>query len=190
VNRQPVKELYTDSVEVMPLDYDWGQGYLEKWEYFEAAICEECGKPVVVWGEGRHRDIEEGTRCGGYVFTEGPMMNYYYPLPDFDHWPDPAQAAKRIADLPLCIIRFSDSGEYALALTAGGMDLSWEICEAYMCLGYLPPLHFCHLPSLAGIKLDQRTCWILAGCRRSAKVAAYRAREVKEKLRKLRKKLA
>ena len=35
--------------------------------------------------------------------------------------------------------------EAALAVSAGGMDLSWDVCEAYLLLGYLPPLNFYHL---------------------------------------------
>ena len=97
------------------------------------------------------------------------MMNYYYPIDLDAERDDLEEAAKKLVDLPLCIVTFEDSDTIALALTGGGMDLSWEICEAYMLLGYLPPLHFCDLPGISGRGTSNRDKWIIAGCRRSAK---------------------
>lgn len=114
--------------------------------------------------------------------AEGPMMNYSYELPCFEL--DENRAAERIAHLPLCIVLSDDphheeAGLPALALTGGGMDLTWEIAEAYMTLGYLPPLDYCHLPAMCGRgtlsyggeyggqSLSERDAWIIAGCRRS-----------------------
>ena len=96
------------------------------------------------------------------------MMNYYYPLAT-RHDFDPQSAAKAIADLPLVIVQFTESGDYALALTGGGMDLSWEICEAFMRIGELPPMHFAsQLPRICGRGTSARDKWIIAGCRRMA----------------------
>lgn len=139
--------LNCDTIDVKPRDYDFGKGYAEKWEYFEAVTCDKCGEAVIVHGENHHNDIDD-TDCDGYLNSDGPMMNYYYPLPGFDM--DVEDAAKAIVDLPLCIVHFEDTDEYALALTGGGMNLSWEICAAYLKLGYMPPLHFADLPKLAG----------------------------------------
>ena len=140
------ERLNCDSVDVKPRDYDFGEGYPEAWEYYEAAECQECGKPVLVTGEEHHRTVED-VDCDGYLCSEGPMMNYYYPLPGFKM--DVEEAAKKIANLPLCIVYFHETEEYALALTGGGMDLSWEICAAFIELGYHPPVHF-RLPEFAG----------------------------------------
>ena len=72
------------------------------------------------------------------------MMNYAYPCA----WHDGATAALMLVDLPLVPVVLAD-GTHALALTGGGMDLSWEICRAYVALGFLPPLHYCRdLPRL------------------------------------------
>lgn len=38
------------------------------------------------------------------------------------------------------------TGQYYLALTGGGMDMSWEIAETYVDLGYLPPSNLGSLP--------------------------------------------
>ncbi len=160
--------LNCDAVEQKPRDYDFSQGYPEKWECFEAARCDKCNKAVLVSGESHHNEIEK-TECDGYLYGEGPMMNYYYPLPGFKM--DPQEAAKLIVDLPLCLVYFPDTEEYALALTGGGMDLSWEICAAYMKVGYWPPTHF-RLPGMAGgpgigIKEAKK---VVAGMRESIRI--------------------
>ena len=95
-------------------------------------------------------------------------MNYYYPLP---RELDPSEERQiALAHLPLCLVQFEDSGKCALALTGGGMDMSWEICEAFMVLGFLPPVHFAGLPDMAGLKLDARNRWIMAGVEKSLRV--------------------
>lgn len=97
-----------------------------------------------------HTSWQEG---GPEVGLEGPMMNYYYPL-DTPHSFDPQQAALKLVDLPVCLVSFAN--EYALALTGGGMDLSWEICEAYVRLGEAPPFHFAsRLPRMAEVASER-----------------------------------
>lgn len=189
MRRKPIKELHTDAIEVLPRDYDWSEGYTERWDYDQAERCEECRVPLVTSGEAHHHEIDDESDCDGYVCAEGPMMNYFYELPRFAQDWEPGEAAKRIVDLPLCIVHLIDEEIYGLALTGGGMDLSWEICEAHMLLGYLPPLHFCDLPEMAGLKLNARTRWILAGCGRSASVAVFRAGMTRDKLRRLRQRI-
>lgn len=85
--------------------------------------------------EGMGVCLCEETPCTGHIpLFEGPMMNYFYPCP----FPDSQEAAKAIQHLPLCAVEFS-SGDTGFALTAGGMDMSWEICAAYVACGFLPP---------------------------------------------------
>ena len=89
-------------------------------------------------------------------YAEGPMMNYWYPLEEQDEdrlGPyrstfDAAEAAFRLRHHSLCLVEVG--GELGLALTGGGMDFTWDIAEAFIDLGYLPPLHFCDLPGMAG----------------------------------------
>ncbi len=187
MKRKPVRELYVDAVDTSPRSFDYSEGYPERWDYFEACRCEECNKVKLVQGEEHHHNVED-TDCRGYLNTEGPMMDFFYPLPHFDHL-GTDEAAKLIVDLPLCVIYVEDMNEYGLALTGGGMDLSWEICEAYMRLNYLPPVHFCDLPGMAGKRLNTRTKWILAGCRRSLKVVEQRASFTREHLQSISKSL-
>lgn len=178
----PVKDLYYGMTDVKPVNYDWSSGYPEVWDFHVASRCEECNEIVVGRGGERHCDVDDDSECEGYVpLSEGPMMSYYYPLPDFDM--SCTDAAKLLVDLPLVVVEFQDSGDKALALSGGGMDLSWEICEAFMRLGYLPPVHFSDLPEMSGRGQSAKDRWIIASCRRSLQGAKH---QVSSSLRRLR----
>jgi hypothetical protein len=128
--------------------------------------------------------------CTNTLYNEGPMMNYRYDV-DSRRVGGAREAAKALARLPMCLVVFPGDDEY-LALTGGGMDYSWEICEAYMRLGYLPPAHFIELPSMAGKSMnDPVDAWVIAGCMRTAEVQMgwaenrlERLKEYQERLRK------
>lgn len=164
----PVDQLYSTFRSAEPENYDFSEEYGEEWEYFEASECDKCGKPVYnPHGEWRHFDIDDDTYCDGYIISEGPMMNYMYKI-DTSRVGGLENAALAIFDLPLCVVSFIDGqrwGEKYLALTGGGMDLSWDICLAYMRLGYLPPIHFYHLPEFAGLLLGPEQQWVIDGLR-------------------------
>ena len=93
-------------------------------------------------------------------------MNYWYPA----RIKDCEAAAKELAHLPLCIVEFKD-GTTGLALTGGGMDLSWEICSAFLSLGFYPPVHF-RLPAMCGRGLSEHDLLIAEACKESARIAA------------------
>ena len=165
------KDLCTATVETQSTEFDFSQGYGETWE--------------VVMSEKIHKACDSGDDEYDYYM---PMMNYYYPLPDtFARHIRPETAADILAksSCNLTLIEFlKDYGSrYALALTGGGMDLSWEICEAYTLLGYLPPLAFCRVPRLAGMKLNARTKRILAACNRTVSVSIFRAECIRRDIR-------
>lgn len=198
-----VDRLSLAALDVQPRSRDWSRGYPEDWDYMEAVYVDTLGRSVTpetrltdddvralaadedrafdddpddVDDEDRRAlasDLWNEGRDGGAV--EGPMMSYDYPLPGARYtWAH----AERIADLPLCIVYDNDADEdaYSLALTGGGMDLSWEICEAFMRLGFLPPVHFADgLPGMAGKGRSETDRWIIAGCRRSLEIARDRA---------------
>ena len=185
---KPVKGLSCAAVDVEPRSFDFSQGYCETWEYFEAAECESCGKLVVGFnGENEHRMVARESDCHGYVCCEGPLMNFWYPLPEsFCRDWDVDEAAKKLIGVNLCIVVKEDEDDYGLALTGGGMDLSWDICEAYMLLGFLPPAHFCRLPHFAGMKLNKKNAWIIAGCNRALSVSMHDKVWMRKDLKRLR----
>jgi hypothetical protein len=181
MKRPPIEDMYCSAIDVKPIDYDWSSpthAYGDAWEFTEALTCEKCGAVVAIHdgGDCKHSALydESGeSECDGYIpQAEGPMMSYFYPLPDEP--PSVDVAAKAIAHLPVCLVHFmpDDEDSWALALTGGGMDLSWEICEAFMLLGYLPPVHFADLPAMSGRGVNERDRWIASGCLKSCEVAA------------------
>jgi len=149
-----VEDLYFGCEDFTPRDFDWSKGYAETWEIIQPYDYEDF--------EGIEEDAEE--KLGYYDYdnmqdSNTPMMSYFYPLPfheDFDQ-----EDARAIKDICLCLVYFNDSEEYALALTGGGMDLSWQIAEAHIRLGYLPPRHFVNLPKFGGSTKDARKTVII-----------------------------
>jgi hypothetical protein len=188
-------DLRCDAVDVKPIDIDWtarpapGNDGERAWTSYEANRCETCNKLVVLEiGEGdeRHRDLvngdgdlddEQPSMCPGHVpLAEGPMMNYFYPL---GHDMDSSKALK-LADLPVCLVELD--GECGLALTGGGMDLSWEICEAYIALGLLPPVHFCNLPAMSGRGTSVKDQLTVHACKESLRIMGNWMRDRADRL--------
>lgn len=66
---------------------------------------------------------------------EGPMMNFYWPLGVYPRH-TPEEMAWLVRDFNVCIVRVGD--EYGIALTGGGMDLSWHLAAAAVAVGYTP----------------------------------------------------
>jgi hypothetical protein len=175
--RTAVKDLRAGSIEATPINVeDWAEILANAGEgtntFWEAVTCSECEQVIVLEGGSageRHDDRDNEADCPGYFSTaEGPMMNYWYAVDLSKMDNDPEEAARLIADLPLCVVQVD--GAYGLALTGGGMDLSWEICEAYTRLGQLPPVHFCDLPRMAGRGDSAGDRYIVAACRESLRV--------------------
>ena len=183
-----VRSLSCEAIDAKPRSFDFSIGVGETWEYYEAVECEVCGEIVTGFGgEEEHCNVVRESDCTGYVCADGPLMNYWYPLPDsFLKMIAIDEAAKKLVGVNLCIVEKLDEDEYGLALTGGGMDLSWDICEAYMLLGFLPPVHFCKLPHFAGMKLTKKNAWIMAGCTRSLQVSIADNAWMKKDLKRLR----
>lgn len=180
-----------------PVDADWaalkGEDF-DGWRAFEAFTCDCCGRVVVATDAGEVEcrealpeidviddDGEPDTvvnECTGTLYPNGPVMDYYYPI-QFDQ--DSEEAAKLLINLPVCIVEF-DNGKTGLGLTGGGMDLSWEICEAYILLGCLPPLHFSNLPQRGDRGTSARDLEIVAACVRSCQVAEGWAKSTRDRL--------
>lgn len=186
--RYEVTELWVDSILTSSVPVDWNPGgeYQEEpgWTSHEAPDCPSCGD-YGIWNADEHRWECGNGSCEDPLDeiedeTEGPMMNYHYPLADLHRvGDDPNEAATLIRDLPLCVIEWSD-GSYSLALTGGGMDLSWEICEAFTRLGYLPPFRFAQdPPKLAGHSINP---YLLAACKRTAEVLKSWTEQATERL--------
>jgi len=115
------RNLSYEVIEAQPRDFDFSQGFGERWDIAFALTDEEMDNEAFA-----------------------PLMNYIYPLGS--HFQVPDHVKERLVNTTIVLI----DGEYFLALTGGGMDLSWEICESYIRLGFYPPVHFCRLPRMTG----------------------------------------
>jgi hypothetical protein len=127
-------------------------------------------------------ELEQASTFTGHGESiEGPMMNYWYPVDSISDEDEAADAAMTISDLPLCVVEVG--GTYGLALTGGGMDLSWEIAEAFVRIGMLPPVHFADLPSMAGLYPSEgRRAPVLAAMIRALDVEAASLTRARERL--------
>ena len=168
-----IKDLYSAAINVQPVDFDWAEGYGEKWENYQPIECYNCGKIFAPW---ENPQGEQCPRCKTDCDpAEGPMMNYYYALPAFnpqDVGGEVKAAIKVYNAGSTCLVYLEDLDLWAIALTGGGMNLAWDICAAYIAVGYLPPLHYLDsLPNFAGMTLTAKNRRVLAAGRRACQVA-------------------
>jgi len=137
------QKLSYELIEAQPRDFDFSQGYPDDWDVALDLTDEE---------------LENG--------DYSPMMNYIYPLGAA--FAVPSDARERLANMT--IVRIGD--EYFLALTGGGMDMTWEICESYINLGYYPPVQYCRLPRISGRGESAKDRQIIECCNESLRAAA------------------
>jgi len=123
---------------------------------------------------------EKHWQGGGYGDI-APVMRRARPVSTSQN-PGELQMALILARLPVCVVSTDDG--LALALTGGGMDLTWEIVEAYMIAGQLPPAVLAgRLPHMAGRGVSENDRAIIAACHESLRVAALRAERDRQDLR-------
>jgi len=136
-----------------------GDGYMDcnckSEDYPNGQIeCEECN------GEG---NVESDDPDRWF-----PMMNCFYPITDRLELPEKPWEVLECTT----IVDIEGMDGYALALTGGGMDLSWEICRSFVNLGLLPPVHFAKLPRMGGRGTSERDKQLLRACLYSLMIKA------------------
>lgn len=101
-----------------------------------------------------------------------PMMNYLYPIPQGIRG-DNSDTWHRV----MCNMTVVEAdGETALALTGGGMNMTWYICETYLRCGYLPPATFAsRLPRMSGSGESEKDRMIMAACKLTLEAKRDRA---------------
>ena len=161
-----IDDLYLDAVDVLPVPFEWhnrpwDQPHPPEHHHEKGDSCAEC-YGLESWSEE----------------LDAPVMHYYYPLPNFVDGPlSPANGQAALWAAPVNVTMIWDSVEdvWALALTGGGMDYSWDICHAYILMGYAPPLHFCDLPDFAGQDVANEPFWsVVKACLISLETAETR----------------
>lgn len=118
---------------------------------------------AVIDGEPRHYDFRGHTAKWDVAFERtdeevneeqhAPMMNTLWPLPDNFEIPDDVR--DRLDNMTVVSVYGGPirDGTF-LALTGGGMDMSWAIARTYVNLGYLPPAALGKLPEMGGMDFN------------------------------------
>lgn len=195
------EDLHVANIDEKSHDYDWGENQIgDDWEL----VCPDFGsysrKLLLLYARTNNVDLEgefgdvrkaETEQIASFLGDhwneegeENPMMNYYYPahLSDGSYGlsPEDAQFILSVNHLPLTVVTIKDGRDEmqpALALTGGGMDLSWEICEAYCRIGQVPPMNFWDLPNMAGKGGSIDDLWVMECIRYGARWFVGRAQE-------------
>jgi len=202
VKRTPIKALSCAAIDVKPVDYYWSEGFGEKWDLVYPDVTDWDRKQCMAWLDGENTDLDDllldkdspldkiqdaiRNRMQENPDRYTPMMNCYYPLPNLRLNPSEAQEILDNSSCALTVVMVDD--EPVMALTGGGMDFSWDICGAYMLLGYLPPVHF-RLPDMCRT-LTPYTRWVMAGCTRSIRVSMNWGRSLLADMKRLRENMA
>lgn len=213
----PIESLSAACIDARPFDVDWSEGFGETWETVDPfgemdarALAEwiaDRGDLPEPWthddarrlcydgapfdpededAEEKTEELREYARENAETDDFAPMMNHAYPIEDGDA--ERMQAILAVRSLPVVVVEYQDRP--VLALSGGGMDLSWEICESYMRLGYLPPVSFAaSLPAMADraekapdVSAQARDLWILQGAEESCRILEERSRSRRERV--------
>lgn len=71
-----------------------------------------------------------------------PSEDFYFPLPD--GFKVPSDIKERLGDLDVTLVKLKDRNQYGIALTkAPDAFVDWNISDAFVRLGYLPPTYSC-----------------------------------------------
>ena len=169
-----------DALDLVPCDFDWGDNADgEPWSVPipnpEDWDEDEQKQFLDDWGFGAEVTDPVETIYEALQESLEPMMNYYYPLPSQENR-DPAELQKDLLDVCGCVIVVELHGDPVLALSGGGMDLTWDIVGAYHALGYFPPVHYARdLPKFAGMGFDDAwTREVFAACYGAVQAAKER----------------
>ncbi len=188
-----IDELSFAAIDVNSIYFDFGNGYGDTWEEVSICLlqCDYCQATYIdeVYVEGGPCPNEECYNVEGTLERPecAPMMNYGYPLPYYEGDPEEEQLTLYQSSANVVLVELigvaDDDAAYVLALSGGGMDLSFDICHAYILLGYAPPLQFCDLPDFAGQDNSQEPfASIIKACLQSVESVVQRAERRKEKL--------
>ena len=109
----------------------------DKWSNLgRQAIESNCKHTTQATGKKTERDTNMHysgwcEECGHSEDSANPMMNYAYPL---EITPKDELILEVLENTNLTVMENTETGEYFLVLTGGGMDLSQDIALAYIIL--------------------------------------------------------
>lgn len=122
--------------------YEW---LVENWRAFLTADQIADVEEALAEAKDDHdtdalNEFRDSDEFQDWVDSLRPAMNYYWPV-SLGYGVKPEEAAEAIDKYAgsTSLIWLEAPGTYAIVLTGGGMDLSWDICAAYICCGAIPP---------------------------------------------------
>lgn len=121
------------------------------------------GEAVEYFGRSGECDMLDPTRDQQQQIDDNeqtPVASYWWPMGSLGHMRDEWEAAWRLRHLPVVLVEVD--GIYGVALTGGGMDMSWYLAAAFVECGFLPPLElsprdYSMAENLLGKPLARRT---------------------------------
>lgn len=147
----------------------------DNWRYqLDAATGDTVGAAMQEAKEEHDEDaleraVEDFRGSNGYYEWEDghqPVMNALWPCePRYGMSDeDAATAIDRYAGATVLVTINNEQhhGLQGIAMTGGGMDLSWDLAAAYVCCGCIPPVRLLSdMPRYAGMRMDPMRAAIL-----------------------------
>jgi hypothetical protein len=172
--------LDNEGAEGVPAEYGRFYDDLSAVEGLDPVSAEDTEYALTEWHDAIRAAAADHWLGDGYS-NIAPVMFWAWPVSTRQN-PGELQMKLILAHLPVCVVNVN--GELALALTGGGMDLTWELCEAYMIAGQLPPAALAgRLPHMSGRGESADDRAIIAACHESLRIAAMRAEHDRDDLR-------
>lgn len=152
------------------INVDWREEY-ENWNFIGQHLYNEEHEGE----EDFYEDNEVGI----------PMMNYAYPL---NGRPNDEQILDIVENTACTVVERESDGEFYLALTGGGMDLSQSIALAYLKAGEPIPLELCReVSTQVGLSISKEEYirvfdWILENYEGTIRILSREIEEIRRGL--------
>lgn len=117
-------------------------------EHMEICVPDPTKEDRETYKLGKGDDWDNGEQ-GSFEYRDSfvPMMNSLWPV-DLAYRRCASEAAALMNEYAGATSLVTIGDDYYIAMTGGGMNLSWHIAAAYVCCGSIPPLNI--LESLKG----------------------------------------
>jgi hypothetical protein len=172
--KEILENLTGNFIDAGSVGYDWSEGYADSWDiirpdasqFDETEIIEAAELYDIEIADFEHNELIEEIQNEIWLDSQyEPMMNYYTDLGDVSG----QDIAQKFNNSCFTVIEF-DTGNVGLALTGGGMDMSWSMARAFISAGYLPPEYICQLPKMGG----ENSALTIAACNETLKILSDR----------------
>jgi hypothetical protein len=172
--KETLENLTYNFIDAGSESYDWSEGYAESWDIIRPDASQFSESEIIAAAElydieiadFEHNELIENIQNEIWIDSQyEPMMNYYVDLGNYNA----QEIAQKFNNSCFTVIEF-DTGNIGLALTGGGMDMSWSMARAFINAGYLPPQYISQLPGMSG----ENSALTIAACNKTLKILSNR----------------